>query len=81
MSDFQFPAQSRQHMLTKLHDYCSKELDIELGQFDGEFLLDFFSQEFAGYFYNQGLYDAQAVLHSKMELVADAIYELEKPQD
>ena len=55
-----------------------QELDIELGQFDAEFLLDFVSKEMGATFYNQGIYDAQALLQSKIETLSDAFYELEK---
>ena len=43
-----------------------------------EFLLDFFAREIGAFFYNRGLYDAQTLLASRMEIVAEAIYELEK---
>lgn len=78
MSDIQLSQEQRQHTLEKLQTYCLNELDIELGQFDAEFLLDFMSKELGKVFYNQGLYDAQAIMQSRLELVAEAIYELEK---
>ena len=56
----------------------SKELEIELGQFDADFLLDFISKEMGSLYYNQGLYDAQIVLTDKMESLTDAIYQLEQ---
>ena len=33
------------------------------------------------FYYNRGLYDAQAILASKMDDLNDAIYELEKDTD
>lgn len=78
MSDIQLSQEQRQQTLEKLQTYCLNELDIELGQFDAEFLLDFMSKELGKVFYNQGLYDAQAIMQSRLELVAEAIYELEK---
>ena len=56
-----------------------EELDREVGQFEAGFLLDFFAEEIGPYFYNRGLYDAQAILESRLEQVAEAIYEIEKP--
>ena len=53
----------------------------QIGQFDAEFLLDFFSQELGAYYYNHGLYDAQAALAAKLEDVQDAIYQLEQHTD
>lgn len=65
-------------MVKKLIDYCEQELDIELGQFDAEFLLQFIGKEMGAVFYNQGLYDAQAILQSKFDDLSDAISEIEK---
>lgn len=65
-------------LVTKLQRYFENELDSEIGQFDAEFLLDFFSKEMGNYYYNQGVRDSQAVLASRIDDVADAIFELEK---
>ena len=58
--------------------YVEEELDLEIGQFDAEFLLDFFAKEIGGYFYNRGLYDAQAVLEKNIEEIGESILQLEK---
>ena len=73
-----FPAQLKEQVIQKLQNYMSLELEIELGQFDADFLLDFISKEMGSHFYNQGLYDAQAVLADRMESLNDAIYQLEQ---
>ncbi len=62
-----------------MQQYFNNELNQTLGQFDAEFLLDFFSDDVGSFYYNRGLLDAQAVLHEKAEHIADAIYALEKP--
>ena len=64
-----------------MKNYFSEKLDYEIGQFDVEFLLDFFSVEIGAYLYNRGLSDAQAVLQSRLESIAEAIYEIEKPTE
>jgi uncharacterized protein (DUF2164 family) len=63
----------------KIQLYLREELDQDVGQFDAGFLLDFFTEEVGAYFYNRGLYDAQAILSDRMENIAEAIYEIEKP--
>ena len=78
MSKIEFPAQQKEQLIQKLQKYMSKELDVEMGQFDADFLLDFISEEMGVIFYNQGLYDAQAVLVDKMDSLTDAIYQLEQ---
>lgn len=63
----------------KIQRYFEDELDQDIGQFEAEFLLDFFAKEIGPQFYNQGLQDAQAVLSSRIDDIQDAIAEIEKP--
>lgn len=66
-------------VVTKIQDYFEEELDLEIGQFEAEFLLDFFVGEIGPQFYNQGLRDAQTVLAARLDDLQEAIGELEKP--
>ena len=81
MSKIEFSKEERETLVRKIRLYFREELDQDLGQFDAEFLLDFFTEEVGPYFYNRGLYDSQAILESRLENVVEAIYELEKPTD
>ena len=65
-------------VVAKLQKYFQDELQQEIGNFDAEFLLDFFSKEVGGFYYNQGLADALKNFESKMEDVGELIYQLEK---
>lgn len=73
-----FTPEEKAAIVSKVQQYFSTELDQELGQFDAEFLVDFFSEEMGKYYYNRGLLDAQAVLEQRLEAVTEAITELEK---
>ena len=66
-------------LVHKLQDYFVREFDQDLGRFEAEFLLDFLAAEIGAGFYNQGLYDARAVLEKHVEELGEAIYQLEKP--
>ena len=79
MSAIKFSKEERDAICRRIQMYFQEELEQEIGLFDAGFLLDFFAEEIGPYFYNRGLYDAQALLESRMEQVAEAIYELEKP--
>ena len=74
-----FSTQEKEQMILKLQKYFLKELDNELEQFDADFLLDFIAKEMGVFFYNKGLYDAQAVLTERLDTISDAIYEIEQP--
>ena len=81
MSKIEFTSQQKQAMSQLLQDYLADELDIEIGQFDSEFLLEFITTKFGRAFYNKGLADAQGIMERKMLDIADEIYEAEQISD
>ena len=81
MPTIDFSKDEKAILVRKIQLYFGEELKQQIGQFDAEFLLDFFSQELGAYYYNRGLYDAQAALAAKLEDVQDAIYQLEQHTD
>lgn len=78
MSNIVFSNTQKEALVLKLQRYFDVELRLELEQFDAEFLLDFISKEMGAVFYNQGLYDAQAIVNDKIVDISDAIYDIEK---
>ncbi len=78
MSKIEFSKEQREAMVQKLQSYFDHELEQELGQFDAEFLLDFFSKEIGAHYYNRGLHDARAIFESRVESIDDEIYAIEK---
>ncbi len=81
MSKIEFPAEEKELIVGKIRDYFDRELDQDIGQFEAEFLLDFFAEEIGPCFYNRGLLDAQTVLASRLETINEAIDEIRKPTD
>ena len=75
----EFDSDRKSIVVHKIQRYFKDELQQEIGQFDAEFLLDFFAREIGPQFYNQGLQDAQAVLSARIDDLQDAISEIEKP--
>ena len=73
MAEITFTRDERDIICRKIQLYMREELEQEVGQFDAGFLLDFFAEEIGPYFYNRGLYDAQAILESRLENIAEAI--------
>lgn len=65
-------------LIYKIKAYFENELSQEIGQFDAEFLLDFFAKELGANIYNQALWDMQSQLKERFELMNDIIYQLEK---
>lgn len=81
MAEIEFSAAEKDAIVPKIKHYFREELDQDIGRFDAEFLLNFFAEEVGAYFYNRGLYDAQAVLEERLQNINEAIYEIEKPTD
>jgi len=81
MADIKFTDGEKAAIVRKIQLYFTEELKQDIGRFDAEFLLDFFSTEVGAYFYNRGLYDAQALLSSRLDDLSEAIYQLERPTD
>lgn len=79
MAEIKFSKEEKEVLVKKIQTYFQDELDQDMGQFDADFLLDFFSKEIGVFFYNQGLRDAQSVLENRLETINEAIYEIEKP--
>lgn len=81
MSDITFSREQTSQMVRKLQKYLQAELDVEIGDFDAEFLLDFFAKELGAHFYNQGMADALRVVEEKTEDLVDTLTWLQKPVD
>ncbi len=81
MEKIEFSADEKSVIVRKVKMYFQEELNQEIGGFDAEFLVDFFAEEIGAYFYNRGLYDAQALIAGKVDELSDAIYDLEKPTE
>jgi uncharacterized protein (DUF2164 family) len=78
MSEIKFTQEEKETLIPKIKMYLNEELDFEIGNFDAEFLLDFFSEEVGPYFYNKGIKDSLDMLDTRMEEVKESIYVLEK---
>jgi uncharacterized protein (DUF2164 family) len=78
MKDNTLSTNEKARLVEKVQHYLLTELDCDAGQFDTEFFLDFLTKELKGYYYNQGLYDAQAILSNKIDHINEAISELEQ---
>ena len=64
----------------RLRDWLAAELDVEIGGFDAEFLLEFVLRELGPRFYNRGIEDARTLLERRSGELAEALVELEVPE-
>ena len=78
-SPIEFSKAEKEQLIPKIKMYLKDELDQDIGNFDAEFLLDFFAEEIGVFFYNRGIQDSLEMLDSRMEELKESIYVLEKP--
>lgn len=78
MSAIELDPVIKEAMVKRLQSYLAEELDIELGGFDAQFLLDFFAEQLGCQYYNQGLADALNAFQTKVEECSELVYELEQ---
>jgi uncharacterized protein (DUF2164 family) len=79
MGKIEFTKEEKALMVNKVQCYFREELDQNIGGFDAEFLIDFFAEKMGAFFYNRGLYDAEAAIHGKVSEISDLLLQLEKP--
>jgi len=53
MSIITFNKAEKNLVIQKIQNYFSDKLNQEIGQFDAEFLIDFFADEIGPHFYNK----------------------------
>ncbi|MCA6062971.1 DUF2164 domain-containing protein [Thalassolituus marinus] len=79
MEGMTFSREEKERMVAKVQAYFEREMDQSLGGFEAEFLIDFFASEMGAFFYNRGLYDAEAAITAKLADISDQLLELERP--
>jgi uncharacterized protein (DUF2164 family) len=78
LSEVKIDDSVKKELVVKVQKYFDEELNQEIGSFDAEFLLDFFSDQLGKFYYNQGLADALSAFEGKIEDFSDTIFQLEK---
>ncbi|CAM2794720.1 DUF2164 domain-containing protein [Vibrio mytili] len=68
----------KEQLATAVQDYLQDELNIDIGQFDCEFLIDFITEKLGAVYYNQGVADAKSVMERRMLEMTDELYEIEQ---
>jgi len=72
---FQFSKEKRDEMIGQIRKWFLEERDEDLGDLAAALVLDFFTEELAPYFYNQGVYDS----YKFVSRMADDLLGLQKP--
>ncbi len=75
-----FTREERSALAVRIRDFVRDELEQDISLLQAEMTLDFLGREIGPWFYNRGLYDAQAVVSAKSEDIVEAIAGLERAE-
>ena len=78
MKHVTFGPEEKAHIVQKIKVWFDRELGEEIGQFDAEFLLEFFGDEIGPFYYNKGLQDAAGVIEAQTDAMKEALYTMEE---
>lgn len=81
MALIEFSKEEKEILVERIKVYFDENLNQELGQFEAEFLLNFFVDEIGPYFYNSGVNDARAQVHKQLDNIDEFLDSLEKPTE
>lgn len=79
MKPITFSREETKAMAGEIQAYFREELDPDIGSLPAEMLMRFFGEKMGAYFYNRGLYDAQALIGKRLDSLADEVFALEQP--
>ena len=79
MKPIKFDRDETKAIVGEIQDYFRLELDQTIGAIPAEMLMQFFADKMGAYFYNRGLYDAQALIRKQVDNLSDEIFALEQP--
>ena len=78
MKPITFSREETKALVGEIQDYFRDELDQTIGSMPAEQLTTFFAERIGAYFYNRGVYDAQAALKDRMDSLHDDLFALEQ---
>jgi uncharacterized protein (DUF2164 family) len=79
MKPIKFSREETKAIVGEIQDYFREELEQPIGAMPAEMLMQFFADKMGAYFYNRGLYDAQALVRERVDILTEEIFALERP--
>jgi uncharacterized protein (DUF2164 family) len=78
MKPITFSKEEQRDLIPRIKAFVSQELDQEIGDLQASMLMDFFANSLGHAVYNRAIYDAQALIATKADEMAEALYALEQ---
>ncbi|WP_426035348.1 DUF2164 domain-containing protein [Brevundimonas sp. DC300-4] len=78
MKPIVFSKEEQRDLIPRIKAFVRDELDLEIGDLQASLLMDFFANTLGHAVYNRAVYDAQALIATRAEEMAEALYALER---
>jgi len=78
MKPIVFSKEEQRDLIPRIKAFVRDELDLEIGDLQASMLMDFFAEKLGHAVYNRAIYDAQALIATKADEMAEALYALER---
>ena len=78
MKPIVFSKEEQADLIPRIKAFVRDELDTDIGDLQASMLMDFCAEKLGHAVYNRAIYDAQALIASKAEEMAEALYQLER---
>lgn len=78
MKPIAFSREEQRELLPRIKAFVRDELDQEIGDLQASMMMDFFANTLGHAVYNRAIYDAQALIATKADEMAEALYALEQ---
>ena len=78
MKPIVFSKEEQRDLIPRIRAFVRDELDQDIGDLQASMLMDFFANTLGHAVYNRAIYDAQALIATKADEMAEALYALER---
>ena len=78
MKPIVFSKEEQRDLIPRIKAFVRDELDTDIGDLQASMLMDFFAEKLGHAVYNRAIYDAQALIATKADEMAEALYALER---
>ena len=78
MKPIVFSKEEQRDLIPRIKAFVRDELDTDIGDLQASMLMDFFAEKLGHAVYNRAIYDAQALIATKADEMAEALYSLER---
>ena len=78
MKPIVFSKDDERLIIPRIKEFVAREMDQEIGDLQASMMMEFFANTIGHAVYNRAVYDAQAMIATKADEMAEALFALEQ---